>query len=77
MKNNTGLTRPERKALRKAKVADRLATLPRYWVFIRKSGSKYTKLVSHDIGFTKGSKYKITNGVISERQNVYDVTRVF
>ena len=77
MKNLSGLTRTERKALRKAKVADRLATLPRYWVFILKPNSQYTKLVSYDIGFAKGSKYRIANGVVSERETVYDVTRVF
>ena len=57
MKNNTGLSRAERKAKRRAKVADRLATLPRYWVFMRKPGSPYTKLVAHDVGVNKAKQY--------------------
>ena len=77
MKNTSGLARAERKELRRAKKADRLATLDRYWVFIRKPNSQYTRLVARSAGHRKSQRFNLVGGVVTERTTVYAISEVF
>jgi len=77
MRNTSGIPRLQRKEDRKAKLAKQLKDLGRYWVFIRKPQSQYAKLVPYFIGDSKSNKVVIRDGMVMNRETIYDVTRVY